>query len=107
MEEKVRKYPEGHFLGMWIGIGIAIFSGIGVPLSFVLGSPGFIGIGPALGVAFGVAVGQSIEEKHRKEGRIRPLTKEERKIRQNLVIAGIAALLMGVAVFIMILFYVI
>jgi hypothetical protein len=36
MEKKNEKYPEGHFVGIWMGIGIAIFSGVGVPLSIVL-----------------------------------------------------------------------
>ena len=94
-EQRGKKYPEGHFVGMWIGIGIAIFTGVGVPLSFVLESPAFIGIGPAIGVAFGVAIGQSIEDKHKKEGKIRSLTKEEQDRKKKLVYAGIAVLIIG------------
>ncbi|NIO22324.1 MAG: hypothetical protein GTN76_16750, partial [Candidatus Aenigmarchaeota archaeon] len=48
MEKDDEKYPEGHFVGMWMGIGIALFSGIGVPLSIALKIPGLMGIGPAL-----------------------------------------------------------
>jgi len=44
MEEKNKKYPEGHFMGMWMGIGIAIFSGVGVSLSIVLKIQGLIGL---------------------------------------------------------------
>jgi len=33
MEENNKKYPEGHFVGMWMGIGVAIFSGLRIPLS--------------------------------------------------------------------------
>lgn len=84
MQDKDEKYPEGHFIGMWIGIGIAIFSGIGVPLSVATKNTAFIGMGPAMGVAFGVAIGQSIETKYKKEGKIRPLTEEEQK-RRDLV----------------------
>jgi len=54
MEEKNRKYAEGYFVGMWMGIGITIFSGVGVSLSVVLKIPGLIGIGSAIGVAFGL-----------------------------------------------------
>ena len=37
MEQNDKKYPEGHFVGMWMGIGIAIFSGFGVPSKWILG----------------------------------------------------------------------
>ena len=99
MEKNNEKYPEGHFVGMWMGIGIAIFTGIGVPLSVALKIPGLIGMGPAIGVAFGLALGQSIESKHKKEGKIRPLTEDEKKKRKRLVIAGICVLVLGLLVF--------
>jgi hypothetical protein len=99
MEKNNEKYPEGHFLGMWMGIGIALFSGIGVPLSIALKNPGLLGIGPAIGIAFGLALGQSIESKYKKEGKIRPLTEGEKKRRKMLVLAGIAVLILGVLVF--------
>jgi len=104
MIDKIKKYPEGHFLGMWMGIGIAIFSVLGIPLSIATENPGFIGIGPALGVAFGLAIGQSIENKHKQEGRIRPLTESEQKRKKNAVFAGIVILALGVLVFILLLF---
>lgn len=104
MEKKNEKYPEGHFVGMWMGIGIAIFSGVGVPLSIVLKIPGLIGIGPAIGVAFGLALGQSIESKYKKEGKIRPLTEDEKKKRKILVIAGISVFILGLWVFLLRLF---
>ena len=103
MQEKKEKYPEGHFIGMWIGIGAAIFSGIGLPLSIILKNSGFIGIGPAIGVAVGIAIGSSIEEKYKKEGKIRPLTEKEKKRKQALVkivlIILIILFLLGIGVF--------
>jgi len=104
MDDKVKKYPEGHFLGMWMGIGIAIFSGLGIPLSIATENPGFIGIGPALGVAVGLAIGQSIENKYKQEGRIRPLTESEQKRKKNAVTAGIVLLTLGVLIFILLFF---
>ena len=104
MDHKDKKYPEGHFLGMWMGIGIAIFSGIGIPLSIVTENPGLIGIGPAIGVAFGLAIGQSIENKYKQEGRIRPLTESEQKRKKNAIFAGIAILTLGVLIFILLYF---
>jgi hypothetical protein len=97
METENKQYPEGHFVGMWIGIGMVLFAGIGIPLSIVLENPGFFGIGPAIGVAFGAGIGASIESKKKKEGLIRPLTAKEKKTRKNLVIAGLIFLMVGVA----------
>jgi hypothetical protein len=101
MEKNNKKYPEGHFVGMWMGIGIAIFSGVGVPLSIVLKIPGLMGIGPAIGIAFGLSLGQSIESKYKKEGKIRPLTEDEKKKRRMLVIAGICVFVLGLLVFLL------
>ena len=105
VEEKNEKYPEGHFTGMWMGIGIAIFSGIGVPLSIALKNPGFMGIGPAIGVAFGYRVGQSIEEKYKSEGKIRPLTKEEKDRRKIAMVLGIITFMIGLVTLILIWFF--
>jgi len=99
MQKNDEKYPEGHFVGMWIGIGLAIFTGVGLPLSIALKNPGLLGIGPAIGIAFGSALGQSIESKYKKEGKIRPLTEDEKKKRRRLVIAGICVLVLGLLVF--------
>jgi len=104
MDDKIKKYPEGHFVGMWIGICIAIFSGFGIPLSIITENPGFIGIGPALGVAIGVAIGQSIENKQKQEGKIRPQTESEQKRKKNAVIAGIVILTLGVVMFVILFF---
>ena len=104
MDDKDKKYPEGHFIGMWMGIGIAIFSGLGIPLSIATENPGFIGIGPALGVAFGLSIGQSIENKHKQEGRIRPLNESEKKLKKNAVIAGILILTIGLLLSILLFF---
>jgi predicted nucleic acid-binding Zn ribbon protein len=101
MPQNGKKYPEGHFIGMWIGIGIAIFSGIGIPLSIATDNPGLIAIGPAIGVSIGVAIGSSIETKNKKEGKIRPLTEDEKKSRKRsttiaLIILAIALITLTV-----------
>lgn len=97
--KKTEKYPEGHFIGMWMAIGMLIFSGIGIPLSIATGNPGLIGIGPALGVAFGLSIGAGIEEKMKREGKIRPLTKEEKKRKKIGLVIGVIALLLGIVAF--------
>ena len=96
-----RTYPEGHFVGMWMGIGVALFTGVGIPLSMVTRNYGLMGIGPALGVAFGLSIGQAIENKYKQEGRIRPLTEEETKRKRLAVLAGVALLTLGVVVFLL------
>jgi len=98
MKEKSRKYPEGHFVGMWMGICIAVLTGVWIPLSFALDTPGLIGIGPAIGVSIGVAIGVSVEEKYKKEGRIIPRTKSQKKKQSNAVLAGIAVLVIAFAI---------
>ena len=100
-ETNSKKYPKGHFTGMWMGLGIAIFTGIGVPLSIMSKNFGLIGIGPAIGVAIGLAIGQSIENKYEKEGKIRPLTEAEKKRKQYAIAAGIALFILGVLVFLL------
>ncbi|MBU7026648.1 MAG: hypothetical protein HXS48_06870 [Theionarchaea archaeon] len=104
MEERNKKYPEGHFIGKWMGIGVAIFAGFGIPLAIILKIPWIIAIGPAMGVAFGLAVGSSIESKRKKEGKIRPLTEDEKKKRKMLVIAGIMVFILGLVIFLLRLF---
>jgi len=94
-----KKYPEGHFVGMWIGIGMAMFTGVGVALSVAMKSPGLIAIGPALGVGVGVAIGSGIEAKKKKEGKIRPLTDAEHSNRKKLLIAGGAIFTVGFLLF--------
>ena len=101
MQKSPEKYPEGHFVGMRMGIGIALFSRLGVPLSIALKTPGLMGIGPALGIAIGLSVGQSIESKYKTEGKIRPLTEDEKKKRKMLVIAGISVFVLGVLIFLL------
>jgi hypothetical protein len=99
MEEKNKKYPEGHFVGLWIGISIAFFTMGWLPICIIMENPGLLGIGPALGMAVGVAIGQSIEEKYKSQGKIKPLTKEEKKTKKVAVITGIMILFLGLVTF--------
>ncbi|MBT8209662.1 MAG: hypothetical protein KJP14_03965 [Eudoraea sp.] len=99
LNNKNKQYPEGHFLGLWMGIGIALFSGLGVVISAVMENYAFIGMGPAIGVAVGLPIGQAIENKHKEQGRIRPLIEKEKKARKNILYIGLALFLLGVVVF--------
>ena len=97
MEPKGKKYPEGHFIGLWMAIGIAIFSGLGIPLSIATENYAFIGIGPSLGIAIGLVIGQAIENKY----------KEERRRTKVAILVGLALLLVGVVVFLLLFFSII
>ncbi len=99
METNDRKYPEGHFLALWMGIGIALFSGLGIVISVADQNYAFLGMGPAIGVAFGLAIGQGMENKYRNQGKIRPLTEKEKRVRRNALFLGLAIFLLGVVVF--------
>jgi uncharacterized membrane protein len=101
MKETNKEYPEGHFVRLWIAISIIIFSGLGLPLSLVSGNPGLLGIGPAIGVSFGLAVGSAIEAKYKKEGKIRPLTEKEKNRKKIAVTSGLIILLIGASVWLL------
>ncbi|NEV94644.1 hypothetical protein G3567_10860 [Psychroflexus sp. YR1-1] len=102
METNKETFPEGHFINKWTGLGIAIFSGIGIPISIITGNLGLIGIGPAIGVAVGVSVGQSMEKKYAKEGRIRPLNDQEKRKRKMTTYVGLAIMILGLITFLLI-----
>ncbi|MFC3880463.1 hypothetical protein ACFOSV_09765 [Algoriphagus namhaensis] len=94
-----KTYPEGHFIGIWTVLGIVIFSGLSITYSAITENFGLIGIGPAIGTAFGFSIGQSIENKYIRDGRIRLLTEAEKRKRKNAIIFGIILLSLGLLVF--------
>ena len=99
----MQKYPEGHFVNKWMGIGIAVFAGVGIPISIISDNTAFIGIGPALGIAIGLSTGQSIENRYKKEGRIRPLNAQEKRLKKRSVMA--ASILLGLGVAALLIFF--
>ena len=102
MKQK-EKYPEGHFVNQWMAIGISLGLLFGMPLGLAVGNPGLFGIGIPIGLAIGLAIGQSLENKYKEQGLIRPLTKEEGKRKKTGVWIGIIALLIGIGILIAIL----
>jgi len=58
-EDNLKKYPKGHFVNMWMAIGLPL----GIPLGLAFGSPAFIGIGAGLGMVIGMSIGYGVEEK--------------------------------------------
>lgn len=98
-----KTYPEGQLVATWIGIGMALFAGVGVVFATATDNPGLIGIGPALGVAVGAGIGAGLENKAREEGRIRDLTPAERRRQRRAMGIGVAIVLVGLAVMVAIL----
>lgn len=92
------KYPEGHFIGKWTAIGVALGAVFGIPLGIAIGDPAFFGTTLPVGIAVGVAIGSAKEKEAMKQGRIRPLTKEEKKRRDLMVYGGMATFILGMIV---------
>jgi predicted MFS family arabinose efflux permease len=91
---KTEKFPKGHFLSYGLAIGIPL----GIPVGLALGN---IALGPAIGAGIGLILGIFFEKKYEKEGKIRPLTKKEKKIRKRNLwwVLGLGvAVLLGVLV---------
>lgn len=96
--DESKSYPEGHFVGLWMGIGIALFTAIAVPLCFLIDNFAFIGVGPAIGVSIGLAVGQGIEAKYKEAGQIRPATMAEHQKKKTAILLALAILVIGTVV---------
>lgn len=94
MEEK--QYPKGHFISKWIGIGMAIFSGIGISIAFATDNMGLLGIGPAIGVGFGAGIGSMLEKKYSEKGLIRQLNENEIKQEKKGKIVALSIGILGV-----------
>ena len=90
------KYPQGHWMGIGMLIGLAIGS---IPsLAGILFDEmsSFVAIGPAVGCGLGVAIGSALEQKHKNE--IRPLTEAEQKMRSWAIGTGMLLVFLGVLV---------
>lgn len=75
------KFPEGHFMGL----GIATFMPIGIAIGLALDN---IALGIPIGLAIGVAIGSAWENKAKKEGKLRPLTKKEKELKRKSALLG-------------------
>ncbi|MFC2090688.1 hypothetical protein ACFLT1_07895 [Bacteroidota bacterium] len=98
-DNPAKLYPKGHFVSLWMGLGMAFFTVIGITISFLTENFSLMGIGLGAGVGVGLAVGQGVENKYEKEGKIRPLNEAEQRNRRIMVYVGLALLLIGVIFF--------
>jgi hypothetical protein len=84
------KYPQGHWMSIGMCIGVVMGS---IPALVGLlfdEMSSWVGIAPAMGLAFGVAIGSALERKHKDE--LRPLTEAEQRLRSRLRRVGLATL---------------
>ncbi len=91
MENHAIKFPEGHFVGIGSAFGIPL----GLVLSIALDNFAMIGVGIALGIGIGVA----IEDKYKREGRIRPLMESEKRQRKRFMLIGSLVFILGILAF--------
>lgn len=83
------KYPQGHWLSIGMCIGIALGS-IPALLGLVFDNMSlWAGIAPAMGLGSGIAIGSALERRHIDE--LRPLTKEEQRLRSRFALVGLGA----------------
>ena len=75
------KYPEGHYIGIGIAIGVAI----GLALDNL-----------AIGIGVGAGIGIAMEAKAKKEGKIRPMTKEEKRRQKWFLLIGLLMFILGI-----------
>lgn len=84
------KYPQGHWMSIGMLVGIAMGS---IPALVGLlfdDMSSWVGIAPAMGLGFGVAIGSALERKHKNE--LRPLTEDEQRVRFRSTLVGLGAL---------------
>lgn len=81
--------PKGYYMNQGVGVGLAIGAGIGTAL-------GNLSIGVGVGVAIGLVIGSRLETQHK--DKLRPVTEEEKAIRNQAIIFVLGILLAGIIV---------
>ncbi len=68
--KEVKIVPKNYYRNLWLGLGMAVF---GVPLGVAFGAAqdnmAFLGIGIPIGMGIGIAIGTTMDEQAKKEGR--------------------------------------
>jgi hypothetical protein len=53
-----------YYMRVGMAIGMATFAPAGIALALMVKNPGLLGIGPAMGIGFGIAIGVSIFQRN-------------------------------------------
>ena len=62
-DENQKEELSQHYHRRGMGIGMALFMPFGVILWLLLGNPGMLGVGPALGISIGIAIAEAMYKK--------------------------------------------
>lgn len=62
-DENRKEELKQHYRSRGIAIGTVLFMPFGVILWLLLDNPGFLGVGPALGISIGIAIGEAMYRK--------------------------------------------
>lgn len=62
-DDHQNKELKQHYQRKGMGIGMVLFMPFGVILWLLLGNPGMLGVGPALGISIGIAIGEAMYKK--------------------------------------------
>ena len=65
-DQKQRQELE-HYRGIGMAIGMVLFMPVGLVLFIVLDNPGMLGVGPAMGLAVGLAIGEGLYQRKQRE----------------------------------------
>jgi len=56
-----------HYRGIGMAIGMLLFMPVGVVLFILLDNPGMLGVGPTMGLAVGLAIGEGLYQRQQRE----------------------------------------
>ena len=56
------------YMAIGLAIGMPSFALIGFILCIATDTPGLLGVGPAMGVAVGIAIGEGLRQRRKKNG---------------------------------------
>ena len=93
MAEEMKQYPSGYLFGAGLALGMVS----GLIFSVIMHNPDLF----ILGIPAGLLIGAVLEMKYKRDGRIRPLTQEETKRRNILIIALLVLFLAGIGMFLL------
>lgn len=99
--ETNKQHPKGHYTTLGIAIGAGVFGVLGFIICVLTDNMGLIGVGPAVGIPLGLLIGQSLESKKEREGKVRELTVTEKQRQRTAIFVGIGLAFLGVLAFLL------